>query len=109
MFESLRCERTPGSSIVWLGRAGGIIDSVNTDLVPNAGNTIKMVEHITTVVKANTSHPRRLSSEGKLLRFELVVELPIASESLQFTTLSNPNGRSNRKLFLICHHRERAI
>ena len=82
-------------------------DSVKTDLVPNTGNTIEMIEHITSMIKANISHSRRAASARELLFFELVVELPLASESLQLSTLRNTNGRSNRKLFLIRLHRER--
>jgi hypothetical protein len=33
--------------------------------------------------------------------------LPLASESLQLSTLSNTNSRANRKLFLIRLHRWR--
>ena len=82
-------------------------DSVKTDLVPNAGDTIKMIEHITSMIKANISHSRRATSVRKLLCFELVVELPLALESLQLSTLSNANDRANRKLFPIRLHRER--
>ena len=82
-------------------------DSLKTDLVPNAGNTIEVIEHITSMIKANISYSRRLPSVGELLGFELVVELPLASESLQLSTFSNTNGRANRKLFLIRLHRWR--
>ena len=84
-----------------------LFDTVKTDLVPNAGNAIELIEHIASMIKANMSHSRRLPSVGELLCFELVVELPLASESLQLSTFSNTNGRANRKLFLIRLHRWR--
>ena len=65
-----------------------------------------MIEHITSMIKANISHSRRAASARELLQFELVVELPLALESLQLSTFSNTNGRANRKLFLIRLHRE---
>ena len=58
------------------------------------------------MIKANVSHSRRLPSVRELLCFELVVELPLASKAFQLSTLSNANGRANRKLFLIRLHRE---
>jgi hypothetical protein len=51
---------------------------VKTDLVPNTGNIIEMIEHITSMIKANISHPRRAASARKLLCFEFMVELPLA-------------------------------
>ena len=82
-------------------------ESAKTCLVPNAGNIIELIERIASMIKANVSHSRRLPSVGELLCFELVVELPLASESLQLSTFSNTNGRANRKLFLIRLHRWR--
>ena len=79
--------------------------SVKTDLVPNAGNTLEVIEHITSMIKANIPHSRRLPSVGELLCFQLVVGLPLASELFQLSTLGNTNGRANRKLFLIRLHR----
>ena len=64
-----------------------------------------MIEHITPMIKANVFHSRRAPSVGDLLCFELVVKLPLASESLQLSALSNANGRANQKLFLIRPHR----
>ena len=84
-----------------------LADSVKTNLVPNAGDTIEVIEHITSMIKANISHSRHAASRRELLCFELVVQLPLASESLQLSTLRNTNSRSNRKLFLIRLHRER--
>ena len=55
---------------------------VKTDLVPDTGNPIEMIEHVASMIKANVSHSRRLPSVGELLCFELLVELPFASESL---------------------------
>jgi len=83
----------------------GLSHSVKTDLMPDTGNTLEMIEHITSMIKANILLSRRLPSLGELLCFELVVELPLASESLQLIALSNANGRANRKLFLIRLHR----
>ena len=80
-------------------------DSLKTDLVPNAGNTTEVIEHITSMIKANISHSRRLPSVAELLCLELVVE-PLAPKSLQLSTLSNTNSRANRKLLLIRLHRE---
>jgi hypothetical protein len=85
----------------------GLSHSLKTDLMPDAGNTLEVIEHITSMIKANISHSRRLPCVGELLCFELVVELPLASESLQLSTLSNTNSRANRKLFLIRLHRWR--
>lgn len=82
-------------------------DSVKTCLVPNAGNIIELIEHITSMIKTDISHSRRAASVRQLLCFEPVVELPFALESLQLSTLSNTNGRANRKLFLIRLHRWR--
>ena len=48
------------------------------------------------MIKANVSHSRRLPSVGELLCFQLVVELPLASELLQLSTFGNTNGRANR-------------
>lgn len=79
--------------------------SVKTDLIPDTGNTLELIEHITSMIKANISHSRRLPSVGELLCFELVVERSLASESLQLSTLSNTNSCANRKLFLIRLHR----
>jgi hypothetical protein len=83
----------------------GLFPGVKTDLVPNAGNTLEVIEHITSMIKANISHSRRAASARELLCFELVVELPLASGSLQLSTLSNTNSCANRKLFLIRLHR----
>ena len=80
-------------------------ESVKTDLVPNAGNTLEVIEDITSMIKANIHHSRRAASVGELLCFQLVLELPLASESLQLSTFGNTNGRANRKLFLIRLHR----
>jgi hypothetical protein len=88
--------------IVWLKSFG----SVKTGLVPNAGDTIEVIEHVTSMIKANISHSRRLPSVGELLCFELVVELPFESQSLQLSMLSNANGGANRILLLIRLHRE---
>lgn len=82
-----------------------LFDSVKTDLVPDTGNIIELIEHIASMIKANVSHSRRLPSVGALLCFQLVVELPLASELLQLSTFGNTNGRANRKLFLIRLHR----
>ena len=82
-----------------------LFHSVKTDLVPDAGNTLEVIEHITSMIKANIPRSRRLPSVGELLCFQLVVELPLASESFQLSTLGNTNGRANRKLFLIRLHR----
>ncbi len=80
-------------------------DSVKTESVPNAGNTIEVIQRITSMIKANVYYLRRLLSVGELLCFELVVELPLASESLQLSTLSNTNDCASWKLFLIRLHR----
>lgn len=80
-------------------------DSVKTDLVPDAGNTIEVIERITSMIKANISHSGRLPSVRELLCLELVVKLPFASESLQLSTFSNTNRRANLKLFVIRLHR----
>ena len=71
-----------------------LFDSVKTDLVPNARNTLEMIEHITSMIKANFPRSRRLPSVGELLCFELVVEPPLASESLQLIALSDTNARA---------------
>ena len=76
-------------------------ESVKTDLVPNAGNTLEVIENITSMIKANIPYSRRAASVGELLCFQLVVELPLALESLQLSTFGDTNGRANRKLFLI--------
>jgi hypothetical protein len=60
----------------------GLFPSVKTDLVPDTGNPIEMIEHVASMIKANVSHPRRAARVGELLCFELVVELSFASESL---------------------------
>jgi hypothetical protein len=79
---------------------------VKTDLLPNTGNAIETIEHITSMIKANICDSRRAASVGELPCFQLVVELPLASESLQFSTLSNTNRRADGKLFLIRLHGE---
>jgi len=81
-------------------------DSVETDLVPDTANAFEMTERITSMIKANLSYSRRAASARELLCFELVMELPIASKSVQVRTLSNTNSHANWKLFLIWLHRE---
>ena len=66
--------------------------SVKTDLVPNTGDIIEMIKHITSMIKANICDSRCGPGVGELFRFELVVELPRALGSLQLSTLSNANG-----------------
>ena len=83
----------------------GLFHCVKTDLVPGTGNPIEMIEHVASMIKANLSHSRRAASAGELFCFELVVELPLASESLQLSTLGNTDSRANWKLFLIRLHR----
>ena len=85
----------------------GLSHSVKTDLMPDTGNTLEVIEHITSMIKANIPHSRRLPSVGELLCLQFVVELPLAPESFQLSTLGNTNGRANRKLFLIRLHRWR--
>ena len=83
-----------------------LFDSVKTNLVPDTGNAFEMIERITSMIKANISHSRRAASARELLCFELVMELPFASESVQVRTLSNTNSRTNSKPFVIRLHRE---
>jgi hypothetical protein len=66
----------------WLGRAVGIIDSMNTHLVPNTGNIIESVKRITSVVKANRPDACAATGETKLLVSELVVKAPVVSKPL---------------------------
>jgi len=83
----------------------GLSHSVKTDLMPDTGNPFEVIEHITSMIKANILRSRRLPGVGELLCFQLVVEMPLASESLQLIALSDTNARANRKLFLIRLHR----
>lgn len=83
----------------------GLSHSVKTDRMPDTGNTLEVIEHITSMLKAKIPHSRRLPSVGELVCFQLVVGLPLASESFQLSMPGNTNGRANRKLFLIRLHR----
>jgi hypothetical protein len=83
-----------------------LFDGVKTNLMPDTGNTIETIERITSMIKANISHSCRAASARELLCFELVMELPFASESVQARTLSNTNSRANWKVFLIRLHGE---
>ena len=39
-----------------------LFHSVKTDLVPDTGNTIELIEHVASMIKANVFHQRRAVS-----------------------------------------------